>query len=52
MGATAFYLLMYMYTNGYVYNFFVDYNIIDASNIIFIHKHLMKKHNIKNAWVN
>ena len=29
------------------YKFSVDYNIIDTSNIINIHKYLMKKHNIK-----
>ena len=28
--------------NGYVFVFFVDYNIIDASNIISIYKYLMK----------
>ena len=28
--------------NGYVFVFFVHYNIIDASNIISIHKYLMK----------
>ena len=33
--------------NGYVYDFFVDYNITDTSNIINIHKYLMKKHDIK-----
>ena len=33
--------------NGYVYEFSVDYNIIDISNIINIHKYLMKKHDIK-----
>ena len=33
--------------NEYVYNFSVDYNIIDTSNIINIHKYLMKKHDIK-----
>ena len=33
--------------NGYVYKFFVDYDIIDTSNIINIHKYLTKKHNIK-----
>ena len=33
--------------NGYVYDFSVDYNIIDTSNIISIHKYLMKKHDIK-----
>ena len=29
--------------NGYVYEFSVDYNIIDTSNIIDIHEYLMKK---------
>ena len=33
--------------NRYVYNFSVDYNIIDTSNIIDIHKYLKKKHDIK-----
>ena len=33
--------------NGYVYEFSVDYNIIDTSNIIDIRKYLMKKHDIK-----
>ena len=33
--------------NGYVYDFPVNYNIIDTSNIINIHKYLMKKDNIK-----
>ena len=33
--------------NGYVYEFSVGYNIIDTSNIINIHKHSMKKHDIK-----
>ena len=33
--------------NGYVYKFFIDCNVIDNSNIINIHKRLMKKHNIK-----
>ena len=32
--------------NGYVYNFSVDYNTIDTSNIIDIHKYLIKKHGI------
>ena len=32
--------------NGYVHDFSVDYNIIDSSNIIVIHKYLMEKHNI------
>ena len=34
--------------NGYVYNFSVDYNTIDTSNIIDIHKYLIKKHGIKS----
>ena len=29
--------------NGNVYDFSVDYNVIDTSNIIDIHKYLMKK---------
>ena len=33
--------------NGYVYEFFVDYDIIDTSNIINIHKYLMRKHDKK-----
>ena len=33
--------------DGSVYDFSVDYNIIDTSNIISIHKYLMKKHDIK-----
>ena len=33
--------------NGYVSDFSVDCNIIDTSNIIDIHKSLMKKHDIK-----
>ena len=33
--------------NGSVYNFSVDYSIINTSNIINIHKYLMKKHNLK-----
>ena len=33
--------------NGHVYDFSVDYNIIDNSNIVNIHKYLMKKHDIK-----
>ena len=32
---------------GYVYDFFVDYNIIDTSNFISIPKYLLKKHGIK-----
>ena len=31
----------------YVYEFSVDYNIFDDSNIIDIHKYLMKKYDIK-----
>ena len=30
-----------------MYDFAVDYNIIDASDIININKYLMKKHDIK-----
>ena len=33
--------------NGSAYNFSVDYSIIITSNIIDIHKFLMKKHDIK-----
>ena len=33
--------------NGYVYDFGVDFNSVDTSNIINIHKYLMKKHGIK-----
>ena len=33
--------------NGYMYDFSVDYNITDISNITNIHKYLMKKHDIK-----
>ena len=33
--------------NGYMYNFSVDYRAFDTSNIIDIHKYLMKKRNIK-----
>ena len=35
--------------NGYVYDLFVDYNVINTSNIINIHKLLMKKHDIKKC---
>ena len=31
----------------HVYDFSVDYDIVDISNNINIHKYLMKKHNIK-----
>ena len=33
--------------NWYVYEFSVDSNISDTSNIVNIHKYLMKKHDIK-----
>ena len=33
--------------NGYVYDFSFDYNITDTSNIINIHKCLLKKYDIK-----
>ena len=33
--------------NRYVYDFSVDYSIINISNIINIHKYLMKKHDMK-----
>ena len=33
--------------NGCVYDFSVDYRALDTSDIINIHKYLMKKHNIK-----
>ena len=33
--------------NGSVYDFPVDYRTFDASNIVDIHKYLMKKHDIK-----
>ena len=33
--------------NGYVYEFSVDYDIIDTSNIIDTDKYLTKKHDIK-----
>ena len=35
--------------NRNVYDFSVDNNKIDTSNIINIHKYLMKKHNIKRC---
>ena len=35
--------------NKNVYDFSVDNNMIDTSNIINIHKYLMKKHNIKRC---
>ena len=33
--------------NGHVYEFIVDYNTFDISDITNIHKYLMKKHDIK-----
>ena len=33
--------------NGWVYSFSVDYRTFDISNIINIHKYLMKKHDMK-----
>ena len=33
--------------NGYAFEFSVDFNIIDTSNIIHIHKYLITKHDIK-----
>ena len=33
--------------NGCVYNFSVDYRAFDTSNVINIHKYLIKKHDIK-----
>ena len=33
--------------NGYVYDFSVDYNTFDISDITNIHKYLMKKHDTK-----
>ena len=33
--------------NGHVYHFSVDYNVIAVDDILDIHKHLMKKNNIK-----
>ena len=33
--------------NGCAYNFSVDYKTFDTSDIIDIHKYLMKKHNIR-----
>ena len=35
--------------NGYVYEFYVDYDVIDTSNVINIHIYLMKKHDIKQC---
>ena len=33
--------------NGYVYDFSVDYRAVDTSNIVDIHKYLIKKHGVK-----
>ena len=33
--------------NNYIYDFSVDFNIFDTSNIIDIYKYLIKKHDIK-----
>ena len=33
--------------NGYIYEFFVDYNITDTINIINIHEYLMKKRDMQ-----
>ena len=38
--------------NRYVYDFSVDYDIIDTSNIIGIHKYLRNKHDKKKCWLN
>ena len=35
--------------NRWVYDFSVDYKTYDPSNIIDIHKYLIKKHNIKSC---
>ena len=32
--------------NGYIYDFSTDYNVINKSDILDIHKYLMKKNNI------
>ena len=37
---------------GSVKFFFVNFNHIDITDILDIHKYLMKKHNIKTVWVN
>ena len=36
-----------VYLKGNVFNFSVDYNAIDKSDILNIHKYLMVKNNIK-----
>ena len=40
-------LSLHYNANGNVYNFSVDYNTIDKSDILSIHKYLMTKNNIK-----
>ena len=37
---------------GSVKFFPVGFNPIDTNDILDIHKYLMKKHNIKNVWIN
>ena len=32
--------------NGYIYDFSTDYNVINKSDILDIHKYLMKKNNM------
>ena len=32
---------------GYIYGFSINYDSIDGADILDIHKHLMKKHNIR-----
>ena len=34
-------------SNRYVYNFSINYNVIDTSNIVDVPKYLMKKEDIK-----
>ena len=46
-GNTKFCLSLHYNANGNVYNFSVDYNTIDKSDILSIHKYLMTKNNIK-----
>ena len=36
-----------VYLNGNVYDFSIDYNSIDKSDILNIHQYLMSKNNIK-----
>ena len=37
---------MVTWFNGYIYDFSADYNVINKSDILDIHKYLMKKNNI------